>query len=166
MAINFYPASRKVALAGFRIRCCINKESKQTFVGEAKKVCLVVALWSTRPSHTVFCMNIRVDTLEYTNALEQAGIARPHAEAIAKLQARAVNDLVEHELVTKEHLRSELSQLRSELKSEMSQLELRLKDEIRTETGALKVQLRALQYGGAIAAFAISLVVLFSRLIK
>ncbi len=137
-------------------------------------------------------MNIRVDTLEYANALEQAGIARPHAEAIAKLQARAVNDLVEHELVTKEHLRSELSQLRSELKSdtstlkselkseiaqlesrmrgdfksEMSQLESRLKDEIRTETGALKVQLRALQYGGAIAAFAISLIVLFSRLIK
>jgi hypothetical protein len=121
-------------------------------------------------------MNIHVDTLSYANDLERAGIARAHAEAIAKLQARAVKDLVDHELVTKDHLKSELAVLRSELDVKLNSLELSLKDEIRKETtglrdemrkewSALQVQLRSLQYGGAIAAFALSLVVLFSRLI-
>ena len=43
-------------------------------------------------------MNIHVDTLEYANDLEKAGIARAHAEATPELQARTVRDLVEHEL--------------------------------------------------------------------
>ena len=34
-------------------------------------------------------MNIRVDTLEYSNDLQKAGIERPHAEAIAKLRLAA-----------------------------------------------------------------------------
>lgn len=107
-------------------------------------------------------MNIRVDTLEYSNALEQAGIARPHAEAIAKLQARAIEDLVEHDLVTKDFLRSELSQLESRIDSKLSQLELRMRDDMH----ALRAQLRALQYGGAIAMFALSIIVLLTRLIR
>lgn len=117
-------------------------------------------------------MNVQVDTLEYATALEQAGIARPHAEAIAKLQARTVRDLVDHELVTKDflkselaELRSEMAQLKSELRSEIAVSKSELRDEIRTQNNRLELQIRALQYGAAIAAFAISLVVLLSRLI-
>ena len=118
-------------------------------------------------------MNIRVDTLEYSNTLEQAGIARPHAEAIAKLQARAIEDLVAHELVTKESLRSELSQLEARLESRLSQLDARIDSKMsqselrqRYDMHALRAQLRSLQYGGAIAMFALSLIVVMMRLIK
>ena len=111
-------------------------------------------------------MNIHVDTLEYANDLQKAGIERPHAEAIAKLQARTVRDLVEHELVTKDHLKSELAQLEARLES-------KLRDEIRNEPtnlrrqmDALMLQIRALQFGGAIAAFSIGAIVLLSRLIR
>ena len=107
-------------------------------------------------------MNIHVDTLEYANDLQKAGIERAHAEAIAKLQGRTVRDLVEHELVTKDYLKSELSQLES-----------KLRDEIRSESTTLRrqmdmqmVQIRALQLGGAIAAFAIGAIVLLARLIR
>ena len=132
-------------------------------------------------------MNIQVDTLEYATALEQAGIPRAHAEAIARLQARTVRDLVDHELVTKDFLRSELAQLRSELGSglaasksnirsefaafrsdlrlEFAAAKAELRDDIRTQFGRLELRLRALQYQVAIGAFAISLVVLLSRLI-
>lgn len=140
-------------------------------------------------------MNIRVDTLDYSRDLEKAGLERAHAEAIARLQARAINELVEHELVTKEFLRSELSQvrsemqtefgqirsemgqgkaeLRSEFKTELAQLEGRLREEIRNESNklsrqndAMMLQLRALMLGGSIAAFAISAIVLMARLIR
>lgn len=104
-------------------------------------------------------MNIQINTLDYANRLEQAGIARSHAEAIAKLRARAVNGLVEHELVTKETLRSELAQLearlRTEIKADRSQHELRLRDDM-----------HALQSGGAIAMFALSVPVVLTRLIR
>jgi hypothetical protein len=112
----------------------------------------------TRRRHYGGGMNIQVDTLEYASALEQAGIARAHAEAIAKLQARTVRDLVDHELVTKEFLRAEL-------RSEITELRSELRDEFRAQISRLEPQIRALQYGAAIAAFVISLVVLLSRLI-
>ncbi len=129
-------------------------------------------------------MNIRVDTLEYSNALEKAGISRPHAEAIARLQARAIEDLVEHDLVTKEFLRSELSQLESRIDSRLSQLEARMDSKLsqlesgidsklsqlelrlRDDMHALRAQLRALQYGGAISMFVLSAIVVLTRLIK
>lgn len=118
-------------------------------------------------------MNIHVDTLEYANDLQKAGIERAHAEAIARLQARTVTDLVEHELVTKDNLKSELTQLETRLRAEMGQVEARLRDEIRSEstaqrrhTDALMIQIRALQFGGAIAAFAIGAIVLMARLIR
>ena len=111
-------------------------------------------------------MNIHVDTLEYSNDLQKAGIERPHAEAIAKLQARTVNDLIEHELVTKDHLKSELAQLEA-------RLEAKLRDEIRNESTGLRrhmdtlmLQIRALQLGGAIAAFAIGAIVMLTRFIR
>jgi hypothetical protein len=134
-------------------------------------------------------MNIRINTLEYANSLAQAGVARAHADAIANLVAQAITELVEHELVTKDYLRSELAVLKAELRNEFRE-DLRLeidglrrefrgeidslrkefrgeidglRRELRGEIDALKVQLRALQYGGAIAAFAISAIVLLSR---
>jgi F0F1-type ATP synthase membrane subunit b/b' len=150
-------------------------------------------------------MNARFDTLEYVNAMEAAGIPRPHAEAIAK----GLSDLVEKELVTRDFLRSELAALRAELKSELAALRAEIKselaalraelksdlatlrsevaselatsrsgaaselavvkselrDEFRREIGRLELQIRALQYGGAIAAFALGAVVLLTRLI-
>ena len=129
-------------------------------------------------------MNIHVDTLEYANDLQKAGIERAHAEAIARLQARTVTDLAEHELVTKENLKSELTQLETRLRAEMGQVEVRLRtemtqaesrlrEEIRSEstaqrrhTDALMIQIRALQFGGAIAAFEIGAMVLMARLIR
>ena len=111
-------------------------------------------------------MNIQVDTLEYANDLQKAGIERPHAEAIAKLQARTVHDLVEKELVTRDHLKSELTQLEARLES-------KLREEIRNEPTNLRrqivgvmLQIRAIQLGGAIAAFSVGVVVLLSRLIR
>lgn len=122
-------------------------------------------------------MNVHVDTLEYANMLVQAGMERAQAEAVAKLQARSVKDLIDHELVTKDDLKTAL-------KNGLGSLELKLRDEIRSEAAKLRdemrdmrsdldrkldgqmMQLRALQLGGAIAAFAISAIVLLSRLIR
>jgi hypothetical protein len=155
-------------------------------------------------------MTVHFDTLDYANTLEGAGISRAHAEAIAKVQAKALADLVANDLVTKEFLRSELTQTETRLRGEIGQLRTDLRGEIaklgtelrgeiaqlgtvlrgeiaqlgidlrgenlqmetrtearsRQEMDALRLQLRSLQYGGAIAAFAISAVVLLSRLIK
>ena len=122
-------------------------------------------------------MNIHVDTLEYANDLQKAGIERAHAEAIAKLQARTVADLIEHELVTKDHLKSELAQLGARivagLREEIRGVATSLREEIRNEstanrrqTDALMLQFRALQFGGAIAAFAVGAIALLSRLIR
>ena len=122
-------------------------------------------------------MTVHFDTLDYANTLEGAGISRAHAEAIAKVQARALTDLVTTELVTKDFLRSELTQLETrllgkidkqgvDLRGEILQSETRMEAMIRRETDALRLQLRSLQFGGAIAAFAISVVILLSRLIK
>lgn len=118
-------------------------------------------------------MNIHVDTLEYANDLQKAGIERAPAEAIAKLQAKTVADLIEHELVTRDHLKSELTQLEARVELKIGQSETRLRDEIRNESTALRrhmdtlmLQIRALQMGGAIAAFALGAIVMLSRLIK
>lgn len=122
-------------------------------------------------------MNIHVDTLEYANVLVKSGMERAQAEAVAKLQAQTVKDLIDHEIVTKDYLRSEL-------KTELGALELKLRDEIRSESTKLReeirnestanrrqidgvmIQIRALQLGGAIAAFAIGAILLLSRLIR
>lgn len=118
-------------------------------------------------------MNIHINTLDYTKDLEKAGIARPHAEAIAQLQARTVQDRVEHELVTKDHLRSELAVLRAEIKTDTLTSADGVRQELRQEIDGvnrridgLSVQLRSLQFGGAIAAFVISAVILLTRLIR
>lgn len=107
-------------------------------------------------------MNIHVDTLEYANDLQRAGIERAHAEAIARLQAKTVTDLVDHELVTGDALKSELTQLEARLKVELAQQEAR--SDRRMDMQML--QIRSLQMGGAIAAFALGAVVMHSRLIK
>lgn len=104
-------------------------------------------------------MNIHVDTLEHANGLKMAGTERARGEASAKLQARSVNALVEHELVTKDFLKGELAVLKAEITSD-------LRDEFTREINELKLQLRALQFGGAIAAFALGAVVLRARLIR
>lgn len=118
-------------------------------------------------------MNILVDTLDYSRDLEKAGMERAHAEAIARLQARAISELVEHELVTKEFLRSELVQLETKLRDEMRSNASAARDDLRSEAATLRrevdtlmLQIRALQFGGAIAAFAISIIVLLSRFIR
>ena len=151
-------------------------------------------------------MTIHFDTLEYSTALEKAGIERAHAEAIAKGQARALTDLVDHHLVTQEQLKSELTQVETRLRGEIREVETRLRGEIgetetrlRGEIGAsenrlraeistvrgdmatlraglqddfrkeiadLRVTLRGIQIGGAIGMFALSAIVLMSRLIK
>lgn len=118
-------------------------------------------------------MNIHVDTLEYANDLQRAGIERAHAEAIARLQAKTVTDLVDHELVTRDALKSELTQLEARLKSEMAQAEARLKSEMALQETRIErrmdmqmLQIRSLQMGGAIAAFALGAIVMLSRLIK
>lgn len=140
-------------------------------------------------------MNIHVDTLEYTNMLVKAGMDRPQAEAVAKLQAMTVKDLIDHELVTKDTLASEIgkselrlrddirgteAKLREEIRGSEAKLreeirgsEAKLREEIREEATTLRrqmdaimAQIRALQVGAAIAAFAVSAVVLLSRLIR
>ncbi len=151
-------------------------------------------------------MNIHVDTLEYAQMLEEAGMVRAHAEAVAKLQARTVKDLIDHALVTQDHLkagldsletklrdeiRGESSKLREEIRGESTTLrdEIRgesakLRDEIRGESATLReeiraeatnsrrqidavmIQIRALQIGAGIAAFALSAILLLSRIIR
>jgi hypothetical protein len=117
-------------------------------------------------------MNARFDTLDYANAMVAAGIQRPHAEAIAK----GLADLLEQELVTRDFLKAELAAMRSEVASQIAALrseiiseiavvKSELRDEIRKEIGRLELQIRALQFGGAIAAFALGAVVLLTRLI-
>ena len=129
-------------------------------------------------------MNIHVDTLAYTNDRLKAGIERPHAEAIARLQARTVGDLIEHELVTKDTLKADLSDVVSMLREEIRNEATSLREEIRNETTSLReeirneatatrrqmdglmLQIRSLQMGSVIAAFAISAVIFLSRLIR
>ena len=133
-------------------------------------------------------MNMHVDTLSYANDLEKAGVVRAHAEAIAKLQAKAIGDLVEHDLVTRDFHRTESALTRAEFKQELAALRAEFKQElainkaelqneirkdvhtlrleIRQDIDALRLQIRSLQYGSAIAAFVVSAAVLLSRLIK
>ena len=118
-------------------------------------------------------MNIRVDTLEYANVLERSGMDRRQAEAVAKLQAQTVTDLIDHELVTRDQLRSELGELELKLRDEIRSEAAKLREEIRNEStanrrqlDAVMIQIRALQVGATIAAFAISAVVVLSRLIR
>ena len=111
-------------------------------------------------------MNIHVDTLEHAKILEQAEMARAHAEAIAQLNAKTVADLVDKELVTKDFLKGELAEMRAEFKGELADLKAELRDEIRKSQNALEVQMRSMMFGGAIAAFVLSAVVLMTRFIK
>lgn len=133
-------------------------------------------------------MNIHVDTLEYANTLEKAGIARAHAEPIAKLQAQTVKGLIDHEIVTKDYLdtrlKSELGSLELKLRDEIRSESAKLHDEIRSESAKLRdemrvtateterlfntlmIQIRALQIGAGIAAFAIAAVVAMARMIR
>ena len=133
-------------------------------------------------------MTIHFDTLDYANTLEGAGIERKHAQALAQVQGKALQDLVANELVTKDYLRGELAEhrlllegkilasqtkldsrintLESKIDSRFAELEFSLRDEIRREGDALRLQMRSLQYGGALAAFVVSAAVMFSRLIK
>ena len=155
-------------------------------------------------------MNVHVDTLEYANILERAGMVRAHAEAIAKLQAKTIIDLLDHELVTKDFhkgetaalsaefkgelaaqtsnfkgefatlkgelrteiatlkngLQTEIAELKNELKTDLAEMKAELRDEIRQSSNRLEVQLRALQFGGAIAAFVLSAEILMSRFIR
>jgi Skp family chaperone for outer membrane proteins len=66
-------------------------------------------------------------------------------------------------------MKSELAATRSEMKSELaatsSHVASELRDEFRKEIGRLGLQIRALQFGGAIAAFALGAVVLLTRLL-
>ena len=118
-------------------------------------------------------MNVHVDTLEYAQMLEEAGMVRAHAEAVAKLQARTVKDLIDHELVTQDHLKAGLDSLETKLRDEIRSESAKLREEIRNEatnsrrqTDALMIQIRALQIGAGIAAFALSAILLLSRLIR
>ena len=173
-------------------------------------------------------MNIHVDTLEYANVLVKSGMERAQAEAVAKLQAQTVKDLIDHELVTKDDLEGALDKQEVRLQGEIRASEARLREDIRSETAKLReearseatklreetrsdasmfreetrsdaamlreenrseaaklredmrdmrsdlerkmdtlmIQIRALQLGGAIAAFAIGSIVLLTRLIK
>ena len=148
-------------------------------------------------------MTIHINTLDYANDLEKAGIVRAHAEAIAQLQARTVRDIVDKELVTKEHLSAELRALRADQAAEIRALRAEFKSDLKIETSsstdslrqelrkeiqssaesirqdlrkeidgvnrridAMQVQLRSLQFGGAIATFVLAGVVMLSRLIK
>lgn len=133
-------------------------------------------------------MNIQVDTLEFATTLEQAGMARPHAEAIAKLQAKAITDLVTHDLVTKDDLRVELALTKTELREEITQTKTVLREEItqtkaelreeirksafelrqdfRQDLDMIRLELRSLKYAAGIAAFAVSAVVVLARLIR
>jgi F0F1-type ATP synthase membrane subunit b/b' len=139
-------------------------------------------------------MNARFDTLEYATAMEAAGIPRPHAEAIAKGLGDVVDkelvtrDYLRSELAAlraeikfelaalrsemqseiarwRSEFQSELAALRSEMRSELAVVKSELRDEIRKEVGRLELQIRALQFGGAIAALALGAVVLLTRLI-
>jgi len=102
-------------------------------------------------------MNARFDTLDYANAMEAAGIPRPHAQAIAK----GLADLVNEQLLTRDFLRSELAVMKTELRDEIR----KEVSEVRKEIARLELQIRALQFGGAIAAFALGAVVLLTRLL-
>lgn len=93
------------------------------------------------------------------------------------MQAQTVKDLIDHEIVTRDYLDTRL-------KSELGSLELKLRDEIRSESAKLRdemrgaateterlfntlmIQIRALQIGAGIAAFAIAAVVAMARLIR
>jgi hypothetical protein len=81
-----------------------------------------------------------------------------------------VHELVDKELVTKDYLSAELRALRAEFKSDLKSKIVGsadgLRREFRTEFDGLhrridgiQVQLRSLQFGGAIAAFVITAVV-------
>ncbi|MFM9943021.1 MAG: hypothetical protein ACKVP7_26420 [Hyphomicrobiaceae bacterium] len=111
-------------------------------------------------------MTFHFDTLEYANSLEKAGTQRAHAEALAKGQGGALKDLVDNDLVTQAHLRAEIAKLETTLRGEMGRLKTDLLAEIRREADSLRLEFRSLKYAAAIAAFALSLIVLLSRLIK
>ena len=81
---------------------------------------------------------MHIDTLDYATTLEKAGIDRRHAEAIAKLQAKAIDDLVKNELVTKADMTSALTDLETRLRGEIH----KLGTDLRGETAQLGTDLR------------------------
>ena len=86
-------------------------------------------------------MNMHVDTLSYANDLEKAGVVRAHAEAIAKLQAKAIGDLVEHDLVTRDFHRTESALTRAEFKQELAALRAEFKQELAALRAEFKQEL-------------------------
>ncbi len=121
-------------------------------------------------------MGVQFDTLDYVKTLTDAGVETAHAEAMARAQVKILGDLVTSELATKSDLKvlkaeilSEISGLRAETKSEFDGLRAELKSEMAVLTSSLqgefRTELRSLKYGAAIAAFAVSLVVVLIRLI-
>ncbi len=56
------------------------------------------------------------DTLEYSKTLQEAGVPQVQAEAIAKAQSRALQEMVSaQELVTKKDLQIALAEIKHEL---------------------------------------------------
>lgn len=58
------------------------------------------------------------DTLQYSKDLQQSGMPEAQAEAVVRLHAQSLQELVDNRLATKE----DIKELRIELKGEMSEL--------------------------------------------
>jgi hypothetical protein len=67
---------------------------------------------------------------------------------------------------TETRLRGEIGATESRLRGEMAAMRAGLQDDFRKEIADLRVTLRGIQVGGALGMFALSAIVLMSRLIK
>ena len=77
-------------------------------------------------------MATMIDTLKVSRSLEEAGFGKAQADIVASTLAEAVG-ISREDLVTKDFLRGELAELRSELKTDIAQ--------VRTELAAQKSEL-------------------------
>lgn len=133
-------------------------------------------------------MTAHFDTLQFTKTLTEAGIEPRHAEAIARAQARSLDELVGTELATKTDLaivkaevKAEIATTKAELKSDIATLRSEMKhefavvrSEMKNEIGVLRAELRAdfqtelrsLKYGASIAMGLLSLIVVLTRFIR
>ena len=133
-------------------------------------------------------MTVHFDTLEFVKTLTAAGVETAHAEAMARAQARSLDEVVSAELATKADLKVQRAEIRADhdklraevradhdkLKSELGANIDTLRADIRADIAILRadltaqfdLQFRSLRYAATLAMGFLSVVVVLARFIR
>ena len=111
-------------------------------------------------------MIMHFDTLDYATTLEGAGITRAHAEVIAKVQAKALAELVANDLVTKDFLCSELTQVDTRLSRNPIPTTAERNASYREDWASLHAYVHRIEIQGVLLALAVMALIIADRFVK